>query len=167
MAKKEAMSQSQQQRDPGGAPAPAGDAPRSGRGARAAARPAPAPLRTDVRYPNAYVWFIFLSALDVMLTYLILHPVVFAADADGTESRGAEVNALANWFIQRWDVPGMVAFKFGLVLLVVVLCEIIGRYRSETGRRLAEWAVAITSIPVIVALVQMALDLYLWFYPPH
>ena len=127
----------------------------------------PARLKSSVRYPNAYVWFIFLAALDIMLTYLILHPVLFARDATMTESRGSEANALANWFIERWDVPGMVIFKFVLVVLVVVLCELIGRRKDETGRRIAEWAVAITSIPVLVALVQMGLDLYFWFYPAH
>ena len=132
---------------------------------------APTPLasrsrgKRSVRYPNAYVWFVFLAALDVMLTYLILHPVLFARGLDTTESRGREANALADWIIQRWDVPGMVAFKFVLVVLVVVLCEVIGRRKDRTGRRLAEWAVAVTAIPVVVALVQMGLDLYYWFYP--
>jgi hypothetical protein len=120
-----------------------------------------------VRYPNAYVWLIFLAALDIMLTYLILHPVVFPRDATMTESRGTEANTLADWFIKRWDVPGMVAFKFALVIVVVVLCEVIGRHRDATGRRIAEWAVAVTVIPVLVALVQMGMDLYFWFYPAH
>jgi len=121
----------------------------------------------SVRYPNAYVWFVFLAALDVMLTYLILHPVLFFRGPDMTDSRGAEANVLAGWIIERWDVPGMVAFKFLLVVLVVVLCEIIGRHKEETGRRIAEWAVAITAIPVIIALIQMGFDLYFWFHPPH
>ena len=116
-------------------------------------------------YPNAYVWFVFLSALDIMLTYLILHPVLFSRDVFMSESRGVEENVLANWFLERWDVPGLVAFKFMLVVIVVTLCEIIGRRKDATGRRLAEWAVAITSIPVVLALIQMGLDLYYWFYP--
>jgi len=134
----------------------------------AASAPAPLPpvkARRSVRYPGAYVWFIFVSALDIMLTYLILHPVLFAADLEMTESRGSEANALADQIIQRWDVPGMVIFKFILVVIVIGICEFIGHRRDETGRRLAEWAVAITVIPVVVALVQMGLDLYFWFYP--
>jgi hypothetical protein len=142
----------------GGAATPTGSA-------RATGAPSPPRSRGSVRYPNAYVWFIFVATLDIVLTYLILHPVLFARDLNMTESRGVEANTLANWFLQRWDVPGMVAFKFLLVVLVIVLCEVIGRRKSETGRRLAEWAVAITAIPVIVALVQMGFDLYTWFYP--
>ena len=51
--------------------------------------------KRSVLYPNAYVWFVFLAALDIMLTYLILHPVLFFRDPDMLESRGvaAEVHA--------------------------------------------------------------------------
>jgi hypothetical protein len=131
----------------------------------AAASPRRAGGKPSVRYPGPYVWFVFLSALDIILTYLILHPVLFSSDLTMSESRGFEANALADWIIRRWDVPGMVVFKFALVVLVVGICELIGRRKDETGRRLAEWAVAITAIPVVVALVQMGLDLYFWFYP--
>ncbi len=146
------------------APSGPADGPPSDGGAAGAP---PAGRRWSVRYPNAYVWFVFLAAIDVMLTYMILHPVLFARDATMTESRGTEENVVAGWVIERWDVPGMVAFKFALVAVVVVLCEVIGRHRDATGRRIAEWAVAITAIPVLVALVQMGMDLYFWFYPAH
>lgn len=126
----------------------------------------PVPKRRSVLYPNAYVWFIFVAALDIMLTYLILNPAMFSHDMDMTMPRGSETNALADWVINRWDVPGMVVFKFLLVILVIGLCEIIGRYRDDTGRMLARWAIAVTSIPVLLALIQMGLDLYFWFYPP-
>ncbi|MFQ5805679.1 MAG: hypothetical protein ACE5I3_04430 [Phycisphaerae bacterium] len=153
--------------DASGSPEPADVATPARAAAQAAGSSRPARAQRSVRYPNAYVWFIFLAALDVMLTYLILHPVLFFRDPDMTESRGTEVNALADWIIERWDVPGVVVFKFTLVVLVVILCEIIGRHKDETGRRIAEWAVAITAIPVIIALIQMGFDLYFWFHPPH
>lgn len=145
-------------------PADASTPPASG---KMAGSSPPSPAKRSVRYPNAYVWFVFLAALDVMLTYLILHPVLFSGDLEMTESRGAEANVLAGWIIERWDVPGLVLFKFVLVVLVVVLCEVIGRRKDKAGRRLAEWAVAITSIPVVLALIQMGFDLYLWYYPPQ
>ena len=118
-------------------------------------------------YPNIYVWFIFLAALDAILTALILHPVLYAGNLEMTESRGGEANSIAAWIIEHGDVPGMVAFKFVLVTLVIIICEIIGRRRADVGRRLAEWAVAITTIPVAVALYQMGRDVFYWFYPPH
>lgn len=156
---------------PSRSPGISGEPPATSSSASGSANPgdsaSPLPRTRPVRYPNAYVWFVFLAALDVMLTYLILHPVLFARDLGMTESRGAETNALADWIIERWDVPGMVIFKFVLVVVVVVLCEIIGRRKEETGRRIAEWAVAITAIPVIIALLQMGFDLYFWFHPAH
>jgi len=139
-----------------------------------------------VLYPNVYVWYVFLASLDVILTYLILHPLFSSPSSflltqtetvNGPpahieplpplepltyEERGVEHNTLADWIIQRWAVPGMVAFKFALVILVVCICEVVGRRKRETGRRLAEWAVAISAIPVVVALVQMAVDVYSW-----
>ena len=131
--------------------------------ARALARPRRLHAR-PVRYPNAYAWFVFLAALDIMLTYLILNPVLFARDAEMTQSRGREANAVANWVLEHWGVPGITFFKFALVVLVVIVCEVVGRYKEETGRRLAEWSVAITSIPVVVAIVQMVADMYQWRY---
>jgi hypothetical protein len=128
--------------------------------------PSQVPATRSVRYPNAYVWFVFLATLDIFLTYLILNPVLFASDLSMSRSRGGEANALASWIFQHWGLPGMVVFKFMLVLLVIVICEVIGRRKEETGRRVAEWAVAISAIPVVVALVQMGLDIYYWFYPP-
>ncbi|RMF83910.1 MAG: hypothetical protein D6744_03945 [Planctomycetota bacterium] len=125
-------------------------------------------------YPNVYVWFVFVAALDVMCTYVILHPVLFPAplppaatpespDLDAhllsaAEPRGQEVNALAAWVIEHGGMPGTVGYKFSLVLLIVLICEIVGRRRYRLGRRLAEWSVAITTIPVIVAIVQIARD---------
>ena len=49
-----------------------------------------------------------------------------------------------------------VGFKFCLVVFVVVMAEWIGRRSDRAGRKLAEWSVAVTSIPVVLALVQLA-----------
>lgn len=111
-----------------------------------------APLgAAHVLYPQAYVWYVFLAALDVMFTYLILHPI-FA-------DRGVEMNVLASWVIHRAGLPGMAVYKFALVLIVVTICELVGRRRYQLGRRLAEWCVAISAVPIIVAVVQMVRDL--------
>jgi hypothetical protein len=105
-----------------------------------------APWRRPVLYPNVYVWYVLLSALDIMLTWTILH------------LDGVELNLLADWVIHHGGLPGMVAYKFVLVLLVVAICEVVGRRRDRVGRRLSEWAVAITAVPVGVAFAQLALD---------
>ena len=96
-----------------------------------------------VLYPNVYVWYVLLASLDVMLTTVIL------------AAGGYEMNSLADRVLGRWGLPGLVVFKFSLVLLVVAICEVVGRRNDRTGRKLAEWAVAITAIPVVVSLVQL------------
>ncbi len=106
-----------------------------------------------VLFPQVYVWYVFLAALDILFTYLILHPIF--------GDRGAELNLLAAWVIHRAGLPGMVVYKFGLVLFVVTICEFVGRRRPNLGRRLAEWCVAISTIPILVAVVQMLRDLKL------
>jgi hypothetical protein len=94
-----------------------------------------------MRYPHHYTWFVFLSALDLMLTWIVLH------------RGGVEVNRLAEVVIQQFDLHGLVAYKFGLMTGVIMICEFIGRHRHETGQRLARWGVILTSIPVLIAAV--------------
>ena len=108
--------------------------------------PISARWRRPVLYPNVYVWYVLLSSLDIMLTWTILH------------LDGVELNPLADWVIHHGGLPGMVTYKFVLVLLVVAICEVVGRLRDRIGRRLSEWAVAITAIPVGVAFGHLALD---------
>lgn len=90
-------------------------------------------------YENHYTWFVFVSALDVMLTWVILH------------AGGREANHLAAAVLERFGLEGLVVFKFALVILVIAICEIVGRRNLATGRRLAAWAVALTCIPLLVA----------------
>lgn len=126
----------------GGAPAdPGADALRPG----LAGAPA---FGGTVLYANAYVWYVLLASLDIMLT-----TVIMAAD-------GHELNSVADRVIQRWGLPGLVVFKFAFVLLVIFICEIVGRRNDKTGRRLAEWSVAITAIPVVISIVQLLVLVY-------
>lgn len=111
---------------------------------------------TIALYPNCYVWYVFLASLDVMMTWIILSPPFL----------GREVNWLANWIIQRGGMHAMIPYKFALVFVVITICEIVGRADRNRGRRLAEWSVAITSIPVIVAFAQLLVDTYSLFFVP-
>ena len=100
-------------------------------------------LRRAALYPNIYAWFVFLSAMDIMLTCIVLY------------FGGREVNILADWVFQRWGLPGMVVYKFLLVVFVVMICEIVGRLSMRRGRRLAKWAVVVTAVPVVLAFAQL------------
>ena len=94
-------------------------------------------------YPNRYVWLVFMSAMDVFMTYVILR------------FDGREVNGLADWILQRFDIAGMAIYKFVLVTIVILIIEFVGRRKEPLGRRMAEWAIAITCVPVTLAFVML------------
>ncbi|MHC5025501.1 MAG: DUF5658 family protein [Planctomycetota bacterium] len=87
-------------------------------------------------FPNGYVWFVFVSSLDIMMTWAIL-----------TKRNGVEVNPVARMVIEEWGLTGAIVFKFSLMLFVILICEIVGRARYATGRRLVIAAVGISSFP--------------------
>jgi hypothetical protein len=95
-------------------------------------------LRRPALYPDLYTWYVLVSALDILFTWRILC------------AGGNEVNAVADWIITRHDVPGLATFKFLTVVVVVLICEIVGRRRYETGAKLARWAVVLSTFPVVV-----------------
>ena len=101
-------------------------------------------LRQPILFPKMYVAYIALAALDVVLTTLIL------------TLDGIEVNPLANWVHVHGGHLGLTFFKFATVAFVLVACEIVERHRTKLGSNLAEWAIAINTIPVGVALIQLA-----------
>lgn len=93
-----------------------------------------------VRYPNLYTWLVFVSALDAMLTYLVLH------------FGGREANQLAASVLEQWGFRGMVVYKFALIALVVVLCEVIGRRDDKWARVLGIFGIGLTCVPLVVAI---------------
>ena len=98
----------------------------------------------EMLHQNAYVWFVFVSSLDIMLTWKIL------------ERGGVEVNPVAELVIGHWGMHGAIAFKFALMMFVIVTCEISGRIRPRTGRALSIAAVAVSAIPVAWSLFLLA-----------
>lgn len=103
------------------------------------------PWARPALYPRAYTWFVFLAAMDLLFTMLILHP-----------SFGArEVNVIAAWIIQNGGFRATTYYKFGLVVAIILICETVGRVREPAGRRLAHWCVAVTAIPVTASFVQL------------
>jgi hypothetical protein len=93
----------------------------------------------QVLYPEPYVWLVFLAAMDIMMTTVVL------------VAGGREVNGLADWVIGRFDLMGLILFKFTILLLFVGICEILGRRSLVAGKRLAAAGIAINLLPVAVA----------------
>ncbi len=81
-----------------------------------------------VLYPDHYAWFVLASAMDLLMTGIVLY------------RGGAEMNRLAEFVILHFGRGGIVAFKFALVAVILVICEIVGQRRRDLGRRLATWA---------------------------
>ena len=93
--------------------------------------------RAVVLFPNLYLWLVFFASLDIVLTRVILF------------FSGVEINPVASMVIETFGVPGMSVFKFAVVSFVIIVCEIVGRTRVVTAKRLAVFAVVITGFPVV------------------
>src|SRR5262245_4089370 len=89
--------------------------------------PTHGPIHTrHVLYPDAYSWYVLASALDVMVTVTVL-----------VHLGAREVNTIARWTIDHSGTWGLIALKFLSVIVVIVICEHIGRRRATIGRSLA------------------------------
>lgn len=91
-----------------------------------------------VKYPYFYLALAFVSAMDLILTYMVIL------------IGGIEVNPIANAVLQSpADFHGLILFKFAVVAAVIMICEFIARHTEIAARRLALWAVAISAFPVL------------------
>ena len=103
----------------------------------------------QMRYQNAYVWIVFFSFMDVLLTWVIL---LFGEDA------AVEINPVARLVIEGWGdldgfgMAGASGLKFTLVVLAIVICEIVGRSSDRKGRWLAWVLAVIAAVPVVWSL---------------
>ena len=75
-----------------------------------------------LRFQEEYVWLLFLASMDVMLTWYILE-----------KKGGEEINPVARIVIEAWGLWGAIAFKFSLVLFVIVACEWVVRRRIRSA----------------------------------
>ena len=94
-------------------------------------------------FPNLYTWFVLVASLDIITTWSILW------------LGGEERNPLADFILTVGDMPLMVTFKLTMTVLVVVICEVVGRRHAGTARKLALFAVGASSIPVVWGVTQL------------
>jgi hypothetical protein len=95
--------------------------------------------RRSVSYPNEYVWLIFVSVMDIAMTRVVFY------------FGGHEANPIAEEVLIRYNMAGLVVFKFILVAFVIFVCEFIARRNFTVGRRLSRVGIAITALPMIWA----------------
>lgn len=105
--------------------------------------------RQEVLFPDHYCWYLLVCALDLMLTNTLIHH--FGA---------IEVNGLAARVIESGGFWGLITFKMATAVLVIWICEHVGRSRLATARRLAEWAIAISAIPSVLSMAQLSVVAY-------
>jgi len=104
-----------------------------------------------LRFQEEYVWLLFLASMDVMLTWYILE-----------KKNGEEVNPIARVVIEAWGLWGAIAFKFSLVLFVIIACEWVVR-RSIRSAVFLVWVSLVLSVsPVLYSGILLA---YHWLEP--
>ncbi|MBX3323566.1 MAG: hypothetical protein KF757_11310 [Phycisphaeraceae bacterium] len=99
-----------------------------------------------VLYPDLYCWYVLAATLDILMTTIVM-----------THFDAIEVNLIAAHLIERFGFVGLIPLKFATVVLVVLICEYVGRERHMTGQRVAITAVGLSSLPVVAALAQVGL----------
>lgn len=102
-----------------------------------------------VLFPDHYCWYLLACTIDLVLTNTLLN-----------HFGGIEVNGLAAGIIEAGGFWGLIAFKMATAVLVISICEHIGRSRTSTAKRVAEWAIAISAIPSVLSLTQLGFVAY-------
>jgi len=92
--------------------------------------------------------FLLASVLDVIMTYLMLSDV---PEPDG-RALFYESNPLARWFFEKWNLSGIVAFKFTMVAVVEVIAQIIALRRLQLGRQLLEFGTLVVALVVLYSM---------------
>lgn len=100
--------------------------------------------RRAVLYPDRYAWYVFASALDIIVTVTVLTHLGFR-----------EANSFAQKSIDYFGTWGLIGLKFLSVIVVLCICEYVGRRREHAGRTLATLAIALSLFPVAFALLQV------------
>ncbi len=114
----------------------------------AAARPPSWWRGGPVLYPDRYLWYVLASVMDIVVTVTVL--VHYSA---------REVNSIAQASIEMFDTWGLIGLKFLTLIIVVLICEYIGRRNERLGRMLATIAIAASLMPVMAATTQV-----FWFW---
>lgn len=93
---------------------------------------------------NETVYFVFVNCLDIFMTYILLR------------FGGLEANPVAEFFLSRWNVIGLVSFKMAMVAFVVTVAHMVS-HRSEAKGRLLLW----TGSTIVAAVVIYSVGLFL------
>ncbi len=99
-----------------------------------------------VLYPDLYCWYVLAASLDILVTAIVM--AYYGA---------VEVNGVASAVIERFGFGGLIPLKFATVILVLLVCEYVGRTKRVTGQRVAQLAVVVSFFPIVAAGAQVTL----------
>lgn len=85
--------------------------------------------RKLLQYETEISWFVLVSVLDIVLTFLILR---YSAEGR-TRSVLVEGNPVARWILQTTGFVGMAVFKLLITTMVCVIAEFVGAKKPDWG----------------------------------
>jgi hypothetical protein len=90
------------------------------------------------------MWFLLLNCLDAALTYILLmYPRL------DHETQAFETNHMARFFLDRWGIAGMFAFKLASAMTVCTIAFVIAQRNVTTARRTLAFGTLILATVVI------------------
>ncbi len=92
--------------------------------------------------------FILISVLDIFATYALLR------------FGGHEANPIANFFLSRWNVQGMVFFKMTLVAFVSIISQIIARRNLARASQVLILGTVIVTAVVLYSVTLLARNIH-------
>jgi hypothetical protein len=121
----------------------------SGRDRPSAARTLYLALRHRLPLETETVLFIMASTLDALLTRFLL------INGGPNGHTFVESNPIPRYFFESWGFDGLIYFKFALVALIALICQIIARRKIEVARRVLNFASFVVMGVVIYSAVLM------------
>jgi hypothetical protein len=94
--------------------------------------------------------YLLASFLDFVMTYWMLHH-----RGEG-RLRFVESNRVASYFLDRWGIEGLFAFKIAAIVFVLLLTIIIGERRPGAARLVLWIGILVTAFTVIYSVVLYA-----------
>jgi hypothetical protein len=78
--------------------------------------------KRDLVLGQEYFGFLLLSICDLFLTGYIFR------------NGGMEANGLPAWILKNWGLMGLALFKFGMVMFLIIICEVIAMFNIQRAR---------------------------------
>lgn len=107
-------------------------------------------LRNGVPLERETGLFVLASSFDVLMTWYLLF-------YGGTHGRTwfVESNPIPRYFLYSWGFDALVYFKFALVAVVAVICQVIARRKIDVARRVLNFATLLVTGVVVYSIVLM------------